>query len=539
MLQYINGQYAFQATGFDSSGAPLTAAGSLTADGSGHITDGVIDVNDNLSTTETTPITGTYTFDTNGRGTFVIANALQAFSNSPTFSFTIDLTTNSGTIAAVDNSLPAVSGTIDKQTAAAFATTPSGAFIMRATSDNPDRAGLVGRFNVVGGGSMSNGFGDLSDVVGGNDAEDASLTGLFSISDAHGRGTNNTFNIAGVGGSQLVYYGITSTKYYLFETGNSTTGSQSQFVGVMRAQGSLTSSSASGSSIFGLVGGDFVQNGAGNFVYGSVTNGNMVLTSGTSASVNYDLNDASLVSTSAGGSPVTGTVDFDPTTGRGTIAFSGGFNAGFIDSAVFYLEATNKGVMMDTTAFSGNAYPESLVGDFVPQGSTTTISGNVQGVDLVGDAGTPATTTAALFSGGSISGLQDGAIPGSGIGTDEALGGTFSSVSSTGRSTVTLNSQFLAFDGFTATAYAIDATHFYLIQTEGSTQDANGYTSSLGIYSTQALPAVPTGVRAAAKTKMTGQIKTNAKKMPDGKNGHRTDAQRADAATAAAHKLHR
>ena len=44
---------------------------------------------------------------------------------------------------------------------------------------------------------MTNGFGDMNDVVNGGDAEDASLNGTFSISDAHGRGTNTTFNIAG------------------------------------------------------------------------------------------------------------------------------------------------------------------------------------------------------------------------------------------------------------------------------------------------------------------------------------------------------
>ncbi len=151
--QYLNGQYAFVMSGFDSSGNPLTVGGSITANGGGSITDGVIDVNDNLNnTTTSTPVTGTYTLDSNLRGTIKITNALQGFSATPTFSFTLDSTTNTGNIISLDPSLPAISGTIDKQQAAAFNAIPSGSFIFRAYSDNPVRASMVGRVNVLGGG---------------------------------------------------------------------------------------------------------------------------------------------------------------------------------------------------------------------------------------------------------------------------------------------------------------------------------------------------------------------------------------------------
>jgi hypothetical protein len=529
VLQYINGQYAFEATGFDdANGAPLTIAGSVTADGNGHITAGEIDLNDNTSIASIPSVTGTYTFDTNGRGTFVFSSfnlgANSPFSASPTFAFTLDLTSNSGAIAAVDNNLPVLSGTIDKQTAAAISTTPSGAFIMRAVSDAPQRVGFAGRFNVVGGGAMSNGFGDMNDVGNGTDAEDASLTGTFTISDAHGRGTNNTFNIAGVGVSQLVYYGISASKYYLFETGNNTTGSTTQFVGVMRTQGSLTSNSPSGSVIFGTIGGDLLS--SCSCVASSVGVGNMAF-NGTGTTVTYDLNDAGLINSSSTGGTIPGVVTFDPTTGRGTIAFTNGFSNGFIDSAVFYLEGTGKGVLLDSTDFSSSgAYPESLVGDMLPQISTSAIAGTIQGVELVGDAFSPAIATAGTVTGGNIAALQSGSVPptnvsNGGIGTDIALGGTIGASDATGRAQLLWNSEFYVGQttNLPGIAYAYDATHFFVVQT--STNDIE---STLGVYSAQTLPAVPDGARAPAHTKVVGNLKHAAPKMATASKRHTVSA---------------
>jgi hypothetical protein len=543
--QDINGQYAFEASGFDyTNGTPLTIAGSITADGNGHITAGEVDVNDNLSTTLISTATGTYTFDTNGRGTFVFTNSFgSSFSSTPTFAITIDQATNSGTIASIDSALPAVSGTIDKQTAAALNTTPSGAFIMRAASDNPQRAGLAGRFNVVGGGAMSNGFGDLNDVVNGTDAEDASLTGTFSISDAHGRGTNNTFNVAGVGGSTYAYYGISASKYYLIEIGNSSSGSNTQFIGVMRAQGSLNSSSPSGSVIFGTLGGDYLQ--LSNFVgvVSSVAAGNLAFNGGN-VTATYDLNDAGSINSSALSGTVPGVVAFDPTTGRGTITYSGGFANGFVDSQVFYLEGTGKGVILDTTDFGdASSYPESLVGDMVPQVSTSAVSGTLQGVELVGDAFTSAIVTAGGVSGTNISGLSSGVQPPSSVsngavGTDIALGGTFSAVDSTGRAQLSLNSEFYPDQtAYPAIAYAYDATHFYVVQIP-----SDGNESTLGVYSSQTLPAIPDGAaRAAAHRTVKGNFAHGAtpKGIAATKHHALNSALKAAAASSPEHKLHK
>ena len=230
--------------------------------------------------------------------------------------------------------------------------------------------------------------------------------------------------------------------------------------------------------------------------------------SGTNVTAVYDLNDAGSINSSALSGTVPGTVAFDPTTGRGTITYSGGFANGFIDSQVFYLEGTGKGVVLDTTDFGdGNSYPESLVGDMAAQTSTSAVSGTVQGVELVSDAFTSAIVTAANVSSNSIAGLSSGVQPPSSnsngaIGTDIAIGGTFSATDSTGRAQLSLTSDFYPDAPYPAIAYAYDATHFYVVQIP-----SDGNESTLGVYSTQSLPPIPEGAtRAAAHRTVKGNF---------------------------------
>jgi hypothetical protein len=523
--QYLDGQYAFVMSGFDSSGDPLTVGGSITADGNGHITDGVIDVNDNLSnTTTSTKVTGTYTLDSNLRGQIKITNALPAFSATPTFSFTLGGTTNptTGTIISLDSNLSAIAGTLDQQQAAAFNAIPSGSFIFRAYSDNPQRASMAGRLSIVGGGSISNGIYDLADILNGNDSTDAAVSGTFAISDAHGRGLL-TLNLAGNPSSTYTYYAVSASKIYIFENNNN---SNTQMVGQLRTQAlsSLNSSSPNGTGVFGLIGGDYYTAGDGTiYLLSSVTAGNMVISGNTNASVNFDLNDAALVSTSFGGSPVAGTVTFDPTTGRGTIAFASGFASGFIDSAAFYLEAAGKGVMLDTTENNnaGTTWPEAFVGDLTPQVATSAISGTIQGVDLISESDIPVVATAGSVNSGNISALQDGAFANDAADSlpNQTLTGSVSSVSSTGRSVLSLSGSFEPYSPqFPAVAYAIDATHFYVIGTYGVAQDGSGgSTSSLAIFSTQTPPAIP-----AATVASSSRVRSTSKrKLPEGLQNRR------------------
>jgi hypothetical protein len=55
----LNGQYAFVLAGFDSNGSPVGIAGSLKADGLGHITAGEVDVNDSGTISSSASLAGT------------------------------------------------------------------------------------------------------------------------------------------------------------------------------------------------------------------------------------------------------------------------------------------------------------------------------------------------------------------------------------------------------------------------------------------------------------------------------------------------
>src|ERR1700730_3303045 len=64
-LGALNGQYAFSLAGFDPTGNPMSIAGSIQADGLGHITAGEVDLNDNGAISSNSSLSGTYAFDSN------------------------------------------------------------------------------------------------------------------------------------------------------------------------------------------------------------------------------------------------------------------------------------------------------------------------------------------------------------------------------------------------------------------------------------------------------------------------------------------
>ena len=64
----LSGSYTFLLTGSDNSGAPAAQAGELNANGSGLITSGLFDVNDNGAALLQQPLSGVYIVSANGRG---------------------------------------------------------------------------------------------------------------------------------------------------------------------------------------------------------------------------------------------------------------------------------------------------------------------------------------------------------------------------------------------------------------------------------------------------------------------------------------
>jgi hypothetical protein len=502
-LMFLKGPYVFEASGFDASGNALTLAGTFTADGNGNIGPGEIDVNDNFTTANTTTVTGSYTLDGTLRGVITLTSALSAFSASPAFTFTIDSATNTGSIISVDTQEMAVSGLLAPQSGTVAATVPAGNFIFRGTSDGLTltsdgvavRSGMVGRFTAGAGGAISNGLIDSADIAQGNDSVDDTLTGTFSTTDPFGRGliSFNTGQSGPVAGG-YAYYIVSANKIFLVETDNEAPG---QFVAVARTQSLslLTAGSVNGTGAFGLIGGD---DGAStsNTQLASAAIGQLIITGGTAANVNCDVNDSGSISQcSTNGespSPVPGVVAFDPTTGRGTITFASGFDDGFVDSLVFYLEGTGTGVMMDTTEAGPmiDSVPEALVGDLIPQTSLSDIEGQVQGLGLTGDFDSFAITGEFNVAGnGTITGLFDGSLPDNDPIFNSATGGNVGETDSTGRSPIMVTGDLFGGTLQPAAAFQVDPTQYFVIAEDSE------FTSSLGIFTQQTLPA-----QAAART---------------------------------------
>jgi hypothetical protein len=517
-LMFLNGPYAFEASGFDNNGDALVMAGSFVSDGNGNILSAEIDENDHFALSNPTQLAGTYTLDSNLRGVITFNAGLNGFSDSATFAFTIDSATNTGSIVSADGEKPAISGLLAAQSAAA-STTPSGNFIMRGTSDGATnasdglavRSGMVGRFTAGAGGVLSNGLVDSADIAQGNDSVDDTLSGTFSTTDGAGRGLVN-FNTgqAGPVSGGYAYYIVSANKIFLVQIDNEVPG---QFVAVARSQAlsSLTASSVNGTGAFGLIGAD---DGAttSNTPIASAAIGQMIVTGGNTANVNCDVNDSGSISAcSTNGntpSPVPGVLAFDPTTGRGTITFSGGFDDGFVDSLVFYLEANGTGVMMDTTEPPGtgaDSLPEALVGDLLPQTSTADITGQVQGLALIGDnQSIAAAGEFSVAANGDINGLFDGAFPGVPPLLDSATSGRVFTSDSTGRSDVTVTGDVFGGTNQPAAAFEADPTHFFVIGEIPATE-ALIFPSSLGIFTPQTLPA-QAGARPATNAKQSAKV---------------------------------
>jgi hypothetical protein len=292
---------------------------------------------------------------------------------------------------------------------------------------------------------------------------------------------------------------VSANKIFLVAIDNE---SLAQFVVVARSQSALTANSVNGTGAFGLIGADDGLDTT-QTPFASVVIGQMIISGGTTAGVNCDINDAGVVSVCGtdGVHPgsVPGVVAFDPATGRGTITFTNGFDSFFVDSLAFYLEANGTGVMLDTTEPADNdSLPEALVGDLIPQTSTADIAGQVQGLGLTGDSQSFAITGEfnVDLTTGDINGLFDGSFPDSSPIFDSATGGMVSgSAITTGRASIMVTGDVFGNPTVAqpAAAYEVNPTQYFVI---GETSD---FSSSLGIFTPQTLPAVQNAARTAKK----------------------------------------
>ncbi len=108
----LNGNYAFEFSGFNASGA-VVVAGSFTADGVGAITNGVEDVNSIQGPPKNQTFTGTFALTSDNRGQLVFSS----LAGSPTYDFAIDKTGAHGRLIEFDATGVRGSGQLEQQTA--------------------------------------------------------------------------------------------------------------------------------------------------------------------------------------------------------------------------------------------------------------------------------------------------------------------------------------------------------------------------------------------------------------------------------------
>jgi len=304
----LSGPFAFSYSGSDQSGF-LAAAGSFVADGGGHITSGIEDI-DSFSGAGSTEfqITGTYKVGPDGRGTILLNPGI---SGAGTLQFA--LTTNQHAVVIRFDRSSTGSGTIDQQDLNDISTlsTITGPYVFSGSGADlsflPE--GIAGKFTASGNGSLQTGTGvvDLNDD-GVVKPDDKSLTVSYSLDSTApdtGRGKITLASTA-TGQRQFAFYIIDETHLYFVEIDGNGYSRGDIYSG---APGSSFSASS-------LTAGNYPFTAGGTSPTGAFTLGG-VFASGGNGNISggiFDSNNAGTVTSAMALGTCTYTVD--PSTGR-------------------------------------------------------------------------------------------------------------------------------------------------------------------------------------------------------------------------------
>src|ERR1700731_504239 len=148
----LNGTYVFSVSGADFGGAPLAIVGTLTANGSGGITGGAVDISD----AQITPVPnvsvggGSYNVSVDGRGRATLILSNSRFASTLLLDFVLSSSSH-GLVIELDSN-GSGSGTLDLQTAGV---TPTGTYAFslsgaRITGSTATPWATVGNFTLSG-----------------------------------------------------------------------------------------------------------------------------------------------------------------------------------------------------------------------------------------------------------------------------------------------------------------------------------------------------------------------------------------------------
>jgi hypothetical protein len=365
----LSGPYAFSVRGFDASGL-FVAAGSFTADGSGNISAGIMDIND---TTGSFPVnqtfSGTYSVGTTGLG-FMTFNIAQPGTGSRTFAFSITAGGNANIIEFDDstggfvNNSARNSGVLLKQTVSALTNNYAFGFVGIDSAKN--RFGEAGQFAASSNGAISGSL-DSDDAVKGV-SSNVTFSGTYTLA-SNGRGTIT------IGADSYVFYVVNASQLLAIEIDPFSPGLHPLVSGSIMQQSSV---SLTGPGVFQVTALDPSGSVAESQV--GIFNG-----SGGSFSMTSDQNTGGTLTPQ----PLvgTGTYALDTTSGRTTLNLLTG--AGFQNSQVpppqndpvLYLVGNNQAFIIgtDTAVSFGFMTPQAP-----PQTgfSSTSLSGTYAGGSL-------------------------------------------------------------------------------------------------------------------------------------------------------------
>jgi hypothetical protein len=193
----LHGTYVFDFSGVHGS-APLSQIGEFNADGLGNITNGLLDKNDGGVPTSLPPFTGSYTVNSNGRGTATLGSLNYSFYMASRGSAKFVETDSQTTIGAA-------AGAATQQTPNALfsATSLNGNIAFLIAGPAPDgNLATAGSFSAGGNGSIASGV--LDENVNGTATQNVPFSnGTYTVA-PNGRGTA-TFT-AGTNTYSLVFY---------------------------------------------------------------------------------------------------------------------------------------------------------------------------------------------------------------------------------------------------------------------------------------------------------------------------------------------
>jgi hypothetical protein len=466
----LNGAYVFSISGTDAGGVPYAMVGTFTANGSGGVTGGTMDINDgttSLVAGASIKSNSTYSVGRDGRGHTVIGTNITTSTPGqpfPNLTFDFVLSDSSHGLITEFDTFGSGSGTLDQQAAN---TTPTGAYAFSLSGANSTGSpwAAAGNFNVSAG-TISSGLEDVNQDGLVNDNAEA-VTGKLALGPSTSPSTTlitTTFP----SGMLFDAVAIDATHLKFIEMDSNATLSGDVYAQTSPALPTGTMAftfaglSGTGSSGVPFASGGFMTNSASGAVTGT-----------------EDYNDGGTLSSATAPGSFTATF-----TSAGAGRYTLGSFTTFVPAGPTYVAYPSSGGLLllesDNVGIGvGAAYPQTAGATMaVSQGYGMNLSGTFLGSSAAGLSPAEVDDIAEFTtaSGGTISGIIDENTEpnGSSVGAP-FLGialstGTYGTIDSNGRygvsATAATSNTSTLLGGFTLTAYAVDGTTFPFIESD-------------------------------------------------------------------------